>query len=95
MSSRRASRRDLEAALADARGQLRQQERELRDLHEEAEILREAADTLIHHAPARERFAFIHALRDRFAARRICHDWFNSRTEVHAQSVLICNADVR
>jgi putative transposase len=72
MSSRRVSRRDLEAALADARGQLRRQEREPRDLREEADVLREAAETLIHHAPARERFAFIHRFRDRFAARRIC-----------------------
>jgi hypothetical protein len=72
MPSRRVSRRDLEAALADARGQLRRQERELRDLREEADVLREAAETLIHHAPARERFAFIHRFRDRFAARRIC-----------------------
>jgi hypothetical protein len=48
MPSRRASRRDLVAALADARGQLRRQERELRDLREEADVLREAAETLIH-----------------------------------------------
>jgi transposase InsO family protein len=66
------SRRDLEAALADARGLLRRQERELQALREEADILREAAEALIHHAPARERFAFVHTLRDRFAARRIC-----------------------
>jgi hypothetical protein len=69
---RRASRRDLEAALADAHGQLRRHERELQTLREEADVLREAAETLIHHAPARERFAFVHELRDRFPARRIC-----------------------
>jgi hypothetical protein len=69
---RRASRRDLEAALADARGQLRRHERELQMLREEADVLREAAETLIYRAPARERFAFIHELRDRFPARRIC-----------------------
>jgi hypothetical protein len=72
MASRRASHRDLVASLADARGQLRRQEHELRDLREKADVLREAAEALIHHAPARERFAFIHTLRDRFAARRIC-----------------------
>ncbi|WP_051451498.1 IS3 family transposase [Actinospica robiniae] len=66
------SRRDLEAALADARRQLRRQEHELRDLREEADVLREAAEALIHHAPARERFTFIHALRGRLAVRRIC-----------------------
>ena len=47
-------------------------ERELQTLREEADVLREAAETLIHHAPARERFTFIHELRDRFPARRIC-----------------------
>nr|WP_307846203.1 IS3 family transposase [Actinospica durhamensis] len=72
MPSRRASRRDLEAALADARGQLRRQEHELRDLREEADLGRKSAETLIHHAPARERFTFIHTLRNRFAVRRIC-----------------------
>ena len=69
---RHTSRRDLEAALADARGQLRRHERELHTLREEADVLREAAETLIHHAPARQRFAFVHVLRDRFPARRIC-----------------------
>jgi hypothetical protein len=41
MPSSRASRRDLEAALADAHGQLRRQEQELRGLREEADILRQ------------------------------------------------------
>jgi hypothetical protein len=68
----RTSRRDLEAALADARAQLRRRERELQTLREEADILREAAETLIHHAPARERFRFVHELRDRIPARRTC-----------------------
>ena len=69
---RRTSRRDLEAALANAHGQLRRHERELQKVREEADVLREAAETLIHHAPARERFAFVHELRDRFPVRRIC-----------------------
>ena len=47
---RRTSRRDLEAALANAHGQLRRHERELQMPREEANVLREAAETLIHHA---------------------------------------------
>lgn len=69
---RRASRRDLGAAFANARGQLRRRERELQTLREEADVPREAAEALIHRAPARERFAFVHGLRDRFPARQIC-----------------------
>jgi hypothetical protein len=41
MPSRRANRRDLEATLANARGQLRQQAHELLALQEEADALRE------------------------------------------------------
>ena len=37
----------------------------------ENEILREAAEPLIHHAPAHERFAFVHRLRERFGVRRL------------------------
>ena len=36
------------------------------------EVLREAAAPLIHQAPARERFVFIHAHRGRFGLRRLC-----------------------
>lgn len=46
MPSRHASRRDLEVALANARGKLRQQERELQAMREEADVLREAAEAL-------------------------------------------------
>jgi transposase InsO family protein len=52
--------------------ELRDQRREIQRLREENEVLREAAESLIHHAPARERFAFIHRLRDRFGIRRLC-----------------------
>jgi hypothetical protein len=69
---RRTSRCDLETALADVRGQLRRHERDLQTLRQEADVLREAAETLILHAPARERFAFVHELRDRFQGRWIC-----------------------
>jgi putative transposase len=69
---RRLSRRDLAAALAQTRDELRRSKRELQKLHCENEILREAAEPLIHHAAARERFAFIHARRDRFGVKRLC-----------------------
>ena len=51
------------------REDLRRAKREVRALRRENEILREAAEQLIHQAPARERFAFIHARRDRFSAK--------------------------
>lgn len=70
--SRRLSRRDLAAALAQMRDELRRNKRELQDLRRENEILREAAEPLIHHAAARERFAFIHAHRGRFGVKRLC-----------------------
>ena len=69
---RRSSRRDLEIALAQTRDELRRSRREIQDLRSENEILREAAEPLIHHAAARDRFAFIHARRDRFGAKRLC-----------------------
>jgi transposase InsO family protein len=54
-----------------------------------AEILREAAEPLIHHAPARERFAFVHALRGRFSAKLLCRvlvtDGANYRAWVRAE----------
>lgn len=39
---------------------------------ERTRSLREIAEPLIHHAAARDRFAFIHARRDRFGAERLC-----------------------
>ena len=69
---RRLSRRDLETALVQTRDELRRSRREIRNLRGENEILREAAQPLIHHAAARDRFAFIHARRERFGAKRLC-----------------------
>jgi len=66
------SRRDLAAALSQARAELRRREREIQNLRRENAILHEAAEPLIHHAAARDRFAFIHARRARFAVKRLC-----------------------
>jgi transposase InsO family protein len=66
------SRLDLVAALAQARAELRRREREIGNLRRENEILREAAEPLIHYAAARDRFAFIHARRARFGVKRLC-----------------------
>lgn len=44
----------------------------MRNLRLENEILREAADPLIHQAPARERFAFVYARRVRFSVKLLC-----------------------
>ena len=63
---------ELVAVVAQLRGQLCRVERENRNVHRENEVLREAADPLIHQAPARERFAFIHARRDRFSVKLLC-----------------------
>jgi hypothetical protein len=38
----------------------------------ENEVLHEAAEPLIHQAPARERFAFMHRLRGQFTVKRQC-----------------------
>lgn len=70
--SRRPNRDDLVAALARARKELRHTRRENRNLRLENQVLREAAEPLIHHAPARDRFAFIHQRRDRFTAKLLC-----------------------
>jgi hypothetical protein len=54
------------------RSEAHRHRREIQQLRVENEILREAAQPLIHHAPARERFAFIDRLRDRFSVKRLC-----------------------
>jgi hypothetical protein len=72
---RRPSRDDLAVALAQAREELRRSRRENRNLRRENQVLREAAEPLIHHAPARERFTFIHERRDRFSAKLLCRSW--------------------
>ena len=55
MPARRRDHRDLTAAIGRLRTELRAQQREIQRLRAENEILREAAEPLIHHAPARER----------------------------------------
>ena len=72
MSACRPSRRELEAVIAHMHSEARRHRREIQHLRVENEILREAAQPLIHHAPARERFAFIERLRDRFSVKRLC-----------------------
>jgi hypothetical protein len=50
---------------AELRAELRRLRREFDWLRVENEVLHEAAQPLIHQAPAHERFAFIHRLRNR------------------------------
>lgn len=66
MPARRRDNRDLTATIGRLRTELREQRREAERMRTENEALREAAEPLIHHAPARERFACIHRLRGRF-----------------------------
>lgn len=72
MSVCRSNRRELEAVIAHMRSEARRHRREIQHPRVENEVLREAAHPLIHHAPARERFAFIDRLRDRFSVKRLC-----------------------
>jgi putative transposase len=72
MYASRLSRRDLEAVVSQLRSEVRRFQREVQHLRIENEILREAAEPLIHRAPARERFEFVHQLRDRFSVKRLC-----------------------
>jgi putative transposase len=92
---RRPSPGDLAAVLAQTRDELRRSKREIQNLRRENEILREAAGPLIHHAAARDRFAFIHARRDRFGVKRLCRAlvtdssnyfaWVRAQRKRHAQ----------
>ena len=68
---RRQSHSELVVEIARLRAELRDSRRDVRHLRIENEILRDAAEPLIHHAPARERFVFIHAHRDRFSILRV------------------------
>jgi hypothetical protein len=63
--SRASDHRELVAANADLRTELRRLRREFARLRVENEVLHEAARPLIHLAPAHERFVFIHRLRGR------------------------------
>lgn len=69
--------------VAELREELRICRRENRDLRRENEILREAAEPLVHTAPARERFAFIHARRERFSIRLMCRVLVTDRCNYH------------
>jgi putative transposase len=70
--SRRIDHRELVTVNAELRAEVRRLRRELDWLRIENEVLHEASAPLIHQAPARERFAFIHRLRGRFAVKRLC-----------------------
>jgi hypothetical protein len=48
-----------------------------------SQVLHEAAQPLIHQAPARERFAFIHRLRNRFSVKRLCRILVTDRSNYY------------
>jgi putative transposase len=79
---------ELTATIAHLRAELRLCRREFKRVSVENEVLREAAAPLIHQAPARERFAFIHLHRARFGLRRLCRilitDCANDQARVRA-----------
>jgi putative transposase len=78
------SRRHLAAALAQAQEDLRRSRRETGALRQENEVLRDAAEPLIHQAAARERFVFIHARRHRFGLKLLCRVLVADRGNYHA-----------
>ncbi len=81
---RRPDHHELAAANARLRNELKQHRCELERLREENEILRQAAEPLIHRAPARERFAFIHRLRGKFSIKRMCRILVTDRSNFYA-----------
>ena len=81
---RRPSRSELSEEIVRLRGELRHSRRVIQHLRIENEILRDAAEPLIHNAPAHERFAFIHARRDRFSIRRLCRVLVTDHSNYHA-----------
>ena len=78
--------RGLSGSFARLGADLRDSRREVELLREENEILSEAAAPLIHDAPARERFAFIHARHDRVAVKRLCRILATEPAHYHAWS---------
>jgi len=84
MSTRRRDHHDLTATVGSVRAELRAHRHEIQRLRVENEILREAAEPLIHHAPARERFAFVDRLRTRFGIRRLCRILVTDHSNYHA-----------
>jgi hypothetical protein len=81
--SRRRDHRELLAVNAELRAELRRLQRELERLRVENEVLHEAAEPLIQGAPAHERFAFIHRLRARFTAKRLCRILVTDRSNYY------------
>jgi len=75
---------DLSFALAQVREELRRSPRENRMLRRENQVLREAAEPLIHRLPAGERFAFIHQRRDWFSAKLLCRVLFTDGANYRA-----------
>jgi hypothetical protein len=80
----RPGRLELTDEIARLRAELRHSQRLIQHLRIENEILRDGAEPLIHHAPARERFAFIHARRDRYSIRRLCRVLVTDHGDYHA-----------
>jgi transposase InsO family protein len=72
VASRRFDHRELQAVNAELRAELRRLRRELDRRRVENAVLHEAAQPLIHQAPARDRLGFIHRLRNRFTVKRLC-----------------------
>lgn len=89
MPARRHDYSDLSATIRSVRVELCEQRREIQRLRMENEVPGLAAEPLIHHAPARERFAFVHRLRGQFSVRRLCRilvsDHSNYRAWVRAK----------
>jgi putative transposase len=81
--SRRLDHRELVAANADLRAEVRQLRRDLERLRVENEVLHEAAEPLIHQAPAHERFAFIHRIRHRFTVKSLCRILVTDRSNYY------------
>jgi putative transposase len=75
---------ELLSTVVRLRAEVRLYRRETERLRVENEILREAAEPLIHLAPARERFAFIHARRARFSVNVLCRVLVADRCNYHA-----------
>jgi putative transposase len=76
--------RDLTATIDCLLVELREHRREIQRLRVENEALREAAEPLVHRAPAHERFAFVHRLRERFGVRRLCRILLTDHSNYHA-----------
>src|SRR5580700_11104044 len=76
--------REFATAKAQLLAELRQCRREVERFRVENEILREAAEPLIHHAPARERFSFVQRLRGQFSVKRLCRILVTDRGSFYA-----------